>query len=108
VRHGVKAVRSQAVQLSFRAAPLLQRRTFHGRANGGCCMRTAWARVESTTMQGFEDNSVLSRTQLRNRAVRHDHPAHRSRPAAMLLGTGLCGAGYNGAEHGSVTIPVFW
>ncbi len=24
-----------------------------------------------------------------------------------LLGAGLCGAGYNGAEHGSVTIPVF-
>jgi hypothetical protein len=23
-----------------------------------------------------------------------------------LLGAGLCGAGYNGAEHGSVTIPV--
>ena len=27
LRHGVKAVRSQAVQLSFRAAPLLRRRT---------------------------------------------------------------------------------
>ena len=27
LRHGVKAVRSQAVPLSFRAAPLLRRRT---------------------------------------------------------------------------------
>jgi hypothetical protein len=77
----------------------------------GCCMRAAWARVESETLQGFEDNSVLSRTHLRNRAARHDSAAHRSvtrsRPAAMLLGEGLCCARYNGAEHGSVTIPVF-
>ena len=73
----------------------------------GCCMRAAWAREEGATLQGFEDNSVLSRTHLRNRAVSHDRAAHRSRPAAMLLGVGMCGAGYNGAEHGSVTIPVF-
>jgi len=75
-------------------------------------MRAAWARVESATLQGFEDNSVLSRTHLSSEPRQRCTPlppcidAHRSRPAAMLLGAGLCGAGYNGAEHGSVTIPV--
>ena len=55
-------------------------------------MRAAWARVEGATLQGFEDNSVLSRTHLRNRVARHDRAAHLSRPAAMLLGAGPCGA----------------
>jgi hypothetical protein len=130
----------------------------------GGCMREAGARVERATLQGFEDNCVLSRTHLRNRAARHDRAAHRSSPAAKTLSTivvlqhaawcnclvsiacsvcvcvcvcvwshacdnsytrctsttsdrtsaGCDGGGaaqshtsHNGAEHGSVTIPVF-
>ncbi len=45
LRHGVKTVRSQTVQLSFRAAPLLRRGTSRCLCRWGCCMRAAWARV---------------------------------------------------------------
>jgi hypothetical protein len=50
-------------------------------------MREAGARLERATLQGFEDNCVLSRTHLRNRAARHDRAAHRSSPAAKTLST---------------------
>jgi hypothetical protein len=41
-----------------------------------CDMRAAWARVEGVTLQGFEDNSVMSRTHLRNDAVSNDRATH--------------------------------
>ena len=45
LRHGVKTVRSQTVQLSFRAAPLLRRGTSRCLCRWECCIRAAWARV---------------------------------------------------------------
>jgi hypothetical protein len=58
----------------------------HGRLTRWICaggMRHAvgaWARVKGETLQGFEDNSVMSRTHLRNGAVRNDRVTHLSRP----------------------------
>ena len=43
-------------------------------------MRVAWARVEGATLQGLEDNGVMSRAHLRNDAVSNDRATHRSRP----------------------------
>ncbi len=53
-------------------------------AAAGCCMRAAGGTHD---LQGVEDNCVLSRMHLTNRAARQDSSTHRSRPAAKTLST---------------------